>query len=67
VVANIIARVLVEMAPYLAAQVAAGGSLILSGIIDSREQLVHDAMAAAGVTFERRATSEDWVALVYRR
>ena len=67
VVANIIARILIDLAPGIAASVAAGGSLILSGVIESREPLVRRAFETEGMTFQRRDQIEDWVALVYRR
>ncbi len=67
VLANIIARILIELAPGLAAAVAPGGTLILSGVIESREPAVRRAFEAEGLTFDRRAQMEDWVALVYRR
>jgi ribosomal protein L11 methyltransferase len=67
VVANIIARVLIELAPDLAHQVAPGGTLILGGIIDTKEVFVHEAFAATNLTLVRRTESEDWVALVWRK
>lgn len=67
VLANIIARILVDLASGLAAAVAAGGSLILSGIIESREPAVRRAFESEGLIFQRRSQIEDWVALVYRR
>ena len=67
VLANIIARILVELASGLAAAVAPRGSLVLSGIIESREPAVRRAFEAEGLTFQRRSQIEDWVALVYQR
>ena len=67
VVANIIARVLIELAPELAQVVAPGGRLILAGIIDTKEAFVHEAFAATNLTLVRRTESEDWVALVWRK
>ncbi|MDP9354030.1 MAG: 50S ribosomal protein L11 methyltransferase [Chloroflexota bacterium] len=67
VLANIIARVLVELASGITAAVAVGGSLVLSGIIESREPAVRRAFEANGLVFQRRSQIEDWVALVYRR
>jgi len=67
VLANIIARILIELAPALAAAVAPGGSLILGGIIESREPAVRRAFEGEGLAFDRRSQAEDWVALVYRR
>jgi ribosomal protein L11 methyltransferase len=67
VLANIIARVLVELAPGVAAAVAPGGALVLSGVIESREPAVRRAYEAEGLVFDRRHQIEDWVGLVYRR
>lgn len=67
VVANIIARVLAELAPYLRAAVRPGGTLIVGGIIDIKEDVVLDAFAAQDLVLQRRDTREDWVALTYRR
>ncbi len=67
VVANIIARVLIELASSLARVVRPGGTLILGGIIDSKEAAVHDAFNDVGLSLIRRETCEDWVSLVLRR
>jgi ribosomal protein L11 methyltransferase len=67
VVANIIARVLIELAPDLARAVRPGGTLILGGIIDAKEQAVQDAFEADPLTFVRREQQEDWVVLLFRR
>lgn len=67
VVANIIARILIDLAPGIAAAVAPGGSLVLGGVIESREPAVRRAFEGEGLVFERRDRIEDWVALVYRR
>src|SRR3954452_4418441 len=67
VVANIIARILIDLAPALARSMVAGGTLILGGIIDVKEQSVRDAFLAAGLTLTRREQQEDWVALVLRK
>jgi len=67
VLANIIARILNDLATGIAAAVAPGGALVLSGIIESREPAVRRAFDAEGLAFDRRAQIEDWVALVYRR
>lgn len=67
VVANIIARVLAELAPALTAAIRPGGILILGGIIDIKEETVTEAFAAQPLEFVRRETREDWVVLVYRK
>ena len=67
VVANIIARVLIELAPGLTTAVRAGGTLILGGIIDVKEEPVRDAFEARGLAVVRREEREDWVVLVLRK
>lgn len=67
VVANIIARILTELAAPLAQAVRPGGALILGGIIDVKEQGVVDAFLAEGLDLVRREEREDWVALVWRK
>ena len=67
VVANIIARVLIELAPALVAAIRPGGTVILAGIIDVKEEPVHDAFKHLGMSFVRREAREDWVALVMRK
>ncbi len=67
VIANIIARILIELAPGLAAAVRPGGTLILAGIIDVKEAPVHEAFDTLGLQLVRREEREDWVALVLRK
>ena len=67
VIANIIAGVLTALAPALAHAVAQGGTLIVGGIIDDKEALVHEAFASTDLTLARRILNEDWVALVWRK
>jgi ribosomal protein L11 methyltransferase len=61
VVANLVAAVLVEMAPRLAAHTAPGGTLIGSGIIESRSDEVESALTAAGFDVLDWITEGDWV------
>ncbi|MEJ7763675.1 MAG: 50S ribosomal protein L11 methyltransferase [Thermomicrobiales bacterium] len=67
VLANIIARILIEIRVGLVSRVAPGGSLLLSGIIEDKEDDVVAAFGASGLVLEERTTEEDWVALHYRR
>ncbi|MGH2469174.1 MAG: 50S ribosomal protein L11 methyltransferase [Chloroflexota bacterium] len=64
VLANIIARVLVELAADLRAVLRPQGKLIASGIIAEREDDVLRAFTAAGLRLERRVQAEDWVTLL---
>jgi ribosomal protein L11 methyltransferase len=67
VVANIIARVIVDLAPALAARVRPGGRLVASGILDVRRDEVAAALAAGGLAVEETLTEADWIALVCRK
>lgn len=60
VVANIIARVIVELAPTLVAALASEGRLIVSGVIEEREQEVRAAIEAAGGRVESVRAMGDW-------
>lgn len=67
VVANIIARILVELSPDLVKAVRPGGTLVLGGIIDIKEDLVQAAFTDLDMSLIRRDTREDWVVLVYSK
>lgn len=67
VVANIIARVLIDLAPALVRSVRPGGRLILSGIIEPKEEGVEAAFASLGMERQRREVMDDWVAHVWQR
>ena len=60
VVANIIARIIIEMADALVAAVAPAGRLIVSGIIGEREIEVREALAASGARVESVRAMGDW-------
>jgi ribosomal protein L11 methyltransferase len=64
VVANILAHILIQLMPDLAAAVAPGGTLILSGMIEAQEADVWAAAEAHGLRLVARRQAEDWVALV---
>lgn len=67
VFANIIARILIELAEPIVAATKPGGPMVLAGIIQEREQDVIGAFAARGATVENRRQHDDWVSLVLRR
>lgn len=66
VLANIIARILIDLAPAIVRHAKPGGALVLAGIIDNRERDVIDAYARLGCTIETRRFEDDWVSLVLR-
>jgi len=67
VVANILADVILGMAPTLLAATRPGGVLVASGIIDSRADDVIKGLAGVGFTDVEIATEQEWVALTLRR
>jgi ribosomal protein L11 methyltransferase len=67
VLANIIARILIDLRDGLVAAVKPGGTLVLSGVIEPREDAVRDAFDSAGMTLQSRDQIEDWIALVYTK
>lgn len=64
VLANIIARILIDLSVDLVRAVRPGGRLVLAGIIESREADVVMAFANLGASVVTRRQSEDWVSLV---
>ena len=67
VVANILADVIIGMAGPLAAWTQPGGTLIASGIIDTRESDVRQAVEGAGFTSKDTRHQGEWVALIFKR
>ena len=67
VVANILASVLVDAAPRIAASVEPGGALILSGILETQFADVEAAYRACGFTCEHSVVDAEWKSGVFRR
>jgi ribosomal protein L11 methyltransferase len=63
VLANLIAGVLISIAPLLRAAVREGGTLLASGIFIDREAEVVEAFRAAGLVVRKRVVEGEWVAL----
>ena len=63
VLANLVATVLVELAPRLAEHTAPGGTLIASGIIESRAGEVESALGEVGYGVAERLANGEWVTL----
>ncbi|MBC2885921.1 50S ribosomal protein L11 methyltransferase [Ochrobactrum sp. CM-21-5] len=63
IVANILANPLIELAPSLKEHLASGGSIILSGILDSQHDAVLAAYQAQGLTHQKTLHREGWVAI----
>ena len=63
VLANIVADVIIPLAPVVPRLLAAEGTFLCSGIIDTRADEVADALKQAGLTVTRRREKNGWVAL----
>lgn len=63
VLANLIAGVLVDLAPELGHELCGGGTILASGIFVDRESDVRTAFAGAGLEVRGRSAEGDWVAL----
>ncbi len=61
--ANLVAALLVELAPRLAAHLSADGVLLASGIIAPRADEVLAAFAAVGLAAVRRRVDGEWVSI----
>ncbi|HRV94090.1 MAG TPA: 50S ribosomal protein L11 methyltransferase [Anaerolineae bacterium] len=67
VVANILAHILIEIMPGLAAALTPNGVLILSGMIADQENEVTQAAQSQGLAIVNRYSHEDWVALIAKK
>jgi ribosomal protein L11 methyltransferase len=68
VVANILARVIINLlSEGLAETVAPGGLLVVSGILDTQAYEVVAALRMAGLTVVAKEHLDDWVALIARK
>lgn len=64
--ANITAEILCRLAPSIPKNLKKGGTLILSGIIESRLQAVYEAFTAQGLTPEEEIKEGEWFALSFK-
>jgi ribosomal protein L11 methyltransferase len=67
VIINILAPVIVGMAPALAARLQSEGQLIAAGLIDSQEREVVDVLKKQRLQVVDRTQEKDWVSLVVQR
>ena len=67
VLANLVAGVLIPLAPSLRDELRPEGTLLASGILVDRESEVTTAFAGAGLVVAERTGEGDWVALELRR
>jgi len=66
-IANILARPLIEMAPDFARAVVPGGSVVLAGLLTAQEAQVRRAYRLRGFRLARRMVRGDWSILWLRR
>lgn len=66
-IANILARPLIEMAPDFARAVMPGGSVLLAGLLTTQEGAVRRAYRLRGFRLARRLVRGDWSILWLRR
>ena len=64
---NIVADVIIGLAPVLGSFMGENTRVICSGILDVREEEVHEALKKAGLVIERTKAKEDWRSLVAGR
>lgn len=64
--ANITADILEKLAPSIPKNLKAGGTLILSGIIDSKLDRVVEVYSAQGLTLVKKVKKGEWNALAFR-
>ena len=67
VVANILADVLVPLTPVIVHQMKKGGIYITSGIINTKEENVREAVEAAGLTLLEVTYQGEWVSVTARK
>jgi len=67
VLANLVATLLIELAPALVANTALDGTLIASGIIEARADEVMASLGAAGFESSDRLDDGEWVSLRLER
>lgn len=67
ILANILARPLARLAPAMPAHLAAGGIVVLSGLLKTQDAQVRAAYRAQGLVLWRRIVLGDWLTLLLRR
>ena len=67
VTANILADVLVPLTPVIVHQLKPGGIYITSGILDVKEEVVKEAVTAAGLVLVEVTRQGEWVSVTARK
>ncbi len=65
--ANLFAEALAELMPFMARHLRPGGKLVLSGIINEREELVDRSLANSRLKVVKRLKEEGWTAILAER
>ena len=67
ILANILAEELVRLAPDLSKRLAAGGKLVLSGILAEKEVFVRDGFTGQLLNYIETLRDGEWVALLFQK
>jgi ribosomal protein L11 methyltransferase len=67
IVANILAEVIVNMTDEAFQSLKTGGTLITSGIIQTKREMVKNALTSAGFIIKEITEMEDWLAFVAKK
>ncbi len=67
VVANILAEVIVPLAPVIPARLTAGGLFIASGILDTKESVVRNALEDAGLSVCEVTRQGEWIGITAKK
>ena len=67
VLVNILAPVIIGMAPALAARLRPAGLIVTAGLIEKQEAAVAAALQAEGLQVIARTQEDDWICLVARK
>ena len=67
IIANILAGPLIELAPDFGRALVPGGSLLLSGLLETQEAAVRSACRKSGLRLARRLVKGDWSVLWLRK
>ena len=67
IAANIVADVIVAMAPFISELLKPGGRLLVSGVIDGRRGEVLRRLHEEGFALDRQKQSGEWNAMAFRR
>ncbi len=66
-VANIVADIIIRMAPDIGACLTENGRLIVSGIIGCRAEEVREALTSRGFAIVREEAENDWLAILLKK